>query len=388
MKKYIRLSCTVCRRTTDRLVDNARAVPDKCNITLACQGRLNPVEYRSDAQITPTPAAGVTDWLPRGTVTSGGTAPQEVELVDTSTGQLQQLVIAIPMSVAPSDLATATVVFEEKPQVPVDFRSFTYLRDELFDTLSGPEDGLARKVLRFRAWGPDPDVVSVFINGVQITQGPGPNNFQVDDGSPTPPAPPDTVKFNTPILPTGTDQIEIVVSRAAVSTQEAVVFKRNVDNDARLDLGAWENVSHIDRFDYVSGLTRFFLFTFDVKGNASLTRDSIIFPIGDITVADGGITSFQRNHCFFALARSPFSSVDRYPDAHIFLDTIDGQDGFLKYSTVNGALTLQATASSISSYFPPSIVGRFNPEETIKTSIDGSDDTLVVDGGIVVGPDT
>lgn len=388
MKKYVRLSCTVCRRTADRLVDNARAVPDRCNITLGCQGRLNPVEYRSDAQITPTPASGVTDWLPRGTVINPGTAPQQVELVDTATGELQQLVLAVPLASAPSDLATATITVEEKPQTPVDFRSFTYLRDELYGTLSGPEDGAARKVLRFRAWGPDPDTVSVFINGVRIAQGPGPGNFQVDDGTPTPPAPPDTVSFNTPILPAGTDQIEVVVSKAPVSTQETLTFFRNIDNDARLNLGAWENVSHLERFDSTAGATSFFLFTFDVKGNATLTRDTVIFPTGDVVVTDGGVTPFPRSRCFFAIARKPFSKVDRYPDAHIFLDTLDGVEGFMKYRVVNDVLTLEVTAASIGTHFPPTAVRRFNPEGTIRTAVDGTDGASAVDGDIVVGPDT
>lgn len=389
MKKYLRLACTTCKRTIDRLVDNTRFVPDRCTITLGCQGRLLPTEYRSDGQITSAPEIGITDWYPRGSTTATFQEAAEPALLDTSTGSFQQLVIGIKLPADPPPGSTAELTLQTRAEAPKAFRSYVFRRDVEFSTVSGVEDGISGKTLRFRAWGPDPDLVEVYLNGVKLQQGLGPADYQVDDGSPTPPAPSNTIKFNTPILPSGTYQVEVIVSKAQPITLQTLLFTRNSDNDARLNTGAWENVSHVERFDSVEGVQRFYLFTFDVAGNSVFTRDTIVFPVGNVVVDTGMDTiPVLLSDCIFMLSRKPHTKIDRYPDISIRLQDLDASRDYLKYIVVDGVPTLMVTETSLSTHFPPSIVHRFNPEPTLKVAVEGEEEQLVVDGRLIVGPDT
>lgn len=387
MKKYLRLTCNVCKRTTDKLVDNTRFAPDRCTITLRCQGRLFPVEYRSDAQITSAPQIGVTDWYPRGSVPTSSTGPAQQLFVDTSTGQFQQLVMGIALPFDPPPGSTATLTLQTRSETPRDFKSFVFRRDTEFSTLSGVEDGLSQKTLKFRVWGTEPDEVQVYLNGVLLQQGTGPGDYQLDDGTPTPPAPSNTIKFNTPILPVGTYQVEVIVAKAQPVTTRDLVFFRNQDDDARAGTGAWENVSHISRFE---GSNRsYYLFTFDIKNNSTLTRNTVLFPVGTVFVDTGVVSQpVSTSDCFFAMSRKPHTKVDRYPDISVFLSDLDSTRDYLKYHEVNGVLSLEVTETALRQHFPPSTVVKFNPEATIKVQVAGEDEQLVVDGKLIVGPDT
>lgn len=388
MKKYIRLACSVCKRTVDQLVDNTRFAPDKCTITLKCQGRLSPVEYRSDGQITTAPAIGVTDWAPRGAPSTGAAAILPTRFIDTSTGVLQQAVLAVRLNTEPAPGSTASLTLQTKTEAPKAFRSFVFQRDTEFSTISGVESGVSQKTLRFKTWGPDPDEVEVYLNGAKLLRGTGPSSYQVDDGSATPPAPSNTIRFNTPVLPVGTFHVEVIVSKAVPEVTSVVTFTRNSDNDSRLDLGAWENVSHIDRFDGTS-LQSFYLFTFDVKDNTTLARDSILFPVGTVLVnTETGSEVVNLTDCFFALSRKPHTKVDRYPDISAYLSDINADRDFLKYVEIGGVLSLGLADTSLTTHFPPSTVRKFNAENTIKVRVAGEEEQLVVDGKVIVGPDT
>lgn len=389
MKKYLRLSCTVCKRTTDKLVDNTRVTPDRCTITLNCQGRLIPVEYRTDAQIATAPAIGVTDWSPRGSTAGTATGPTEPAFIDTSTGELQQLVMGIRLGAEPPPGSTALLTLQVRAEVPKDFKSYVYRRSTEFNTISGVEDGISQKTLKFRAWGPDPDLVEVYLNGAKLQEGTGPADYQLDDGTPTPPAPSNTIKFNSPILPDTTFQVEVIVSKAPAVTTRDLTFNRNSDNDARLSLGAWENVSRIERFTEALGPHSFYLFTFDIKNNSVLTKNTVMYPVGSVFVNTGGsVVVAPISDCIFLLSRAPHTKVDRYPDISVNLGSLDASRDYLKYAPINDVLSLSVAETSLSTHFPPSVVHRFNPEGIIKTPVAGEEEQLVVDGGLIIGPDT
>lgn len=388
MKKYLRLACSVCKRTVDRQVDNTRFAPDKCNITLKCQGRLLPVEYRSDGQIATSPEIGITDWYPRGTQATATTDAVPASFIDTSTGELQQLVLAVRLDAEPATGSTVAVTMETLAETPKAYKSFVFQRSSEFSTISGVESGVSQKTLKFKTWGSEPDQVSVLLNGVKLQEGTGPQDYQVDDGSPNPPAPSNTIKFNSAVLPVGTFQVEVIVSKAVAAITQTVIFNRNADNESRLSLGAWENVSHIERFSDVAGLQRFYLFTFDVKSNAVLSRDTILFPTGNVFLSSGATSQIvSLSNCFFAMSRKPHLKVDRYPDISVYLSDLDPQRDYLKYAAVDGQLALSVTSTSLTTNFPPSSVVRFNPEGTIKVQVAGETEQIVVDGSVVVGPD-
>jgi len=384
MKKYLRLACSVCKRTVDKLVDNIRYSPDKCTITLRCEGRLFPLEYRSDASITPAPEIGIVDWYQRGTSPSSISQKGETRFIDTSTGEKQQLVLAVHLNEAPADTSSAVLKLIAKDAIPKEFKSYVFRRSSQFTSISGVEDGLSAKTLRFKAWGPTPDDVKVYLNGVLLSRGTGVNDYQLDDGTVAPPAPSNTVKFNSPILPDGIFQVEIVVSKFTEAEPFIVTFSRNRDDETRLYSGAWENVSHITRFNGVSS-QNFYLFTFDVFQNTILPVDSVLFPYSDATVTGFGDVPLES--CFFVFARKPYSHVDRYNDVGATLSSLNSTSEYLKYHNKGDSLVLEISESSLSTHFPSSTVHRFNPELTIKTEILGDSEQLVVDGKVIVGPD-
>lgn len=382
MKKYLRLVCNVCDRQVDKLVDNTRVTPDRCTITLNCLGRLYPVEYRSDGQITASPEVGIVDWYPRGSSITSTAGIDPVELIDTSTGSLQQLVLALKLPSDPGPSSTAELTLEARSEVPKEFKQYTFRRDTTFSALSGVEDGAARKVLKFTAWGSNPDLVEVYLNGQKLEQGTGPDDFQVDDGTPSTPAPSNTIVFNTAISPDGTDQVDVIVSKLVPSPQTVLTFHRNQDDPNRLGLGAWENVSHLEVFD--GTWQTHYLFTCDIASVSDLKKDSILYPVGTVNVDSAPV---GLDAASFMLARRPYSKLDRYTDISVPLDTMGADRDYLKYSEVAGVLTLEVTKTSLQTYFPVAKVVKYNPENTLKTVSTGDAEQLTVDGKTVVGPD-
>lgn len=384
MKKYVRLYCNTCQRTTDKLVDNTRAVPDRCTITLNCQGRLFPAEYRSNGEITAAPEVGITDWYPRGSIVSTGSTIEAVEFIDTATGDLKQVVLGIKLAAAPAGNATATLNLAARSDTPKEYKQYIYRRETEFSTISGVEDGIAQKTLRFKTWDPmDPDIVEVYLNGAKIEEGTDPDQFQVDDGSANPPAPSNTIKFNTPVLPIGTYQVDVIVSKAQIADVYTLDFVRNQEDPNRT--GAWDNVSYVERFNGTAW-DKFYLFTLDLAEDTSLLKkDTILYPEGGVFVS--GVATIPLENIVFFLARKPFTKVDRYPDISVPLDTLGPDRDYLKYHLVDGALALQVTDTSLTTFFPPSRLTKFDTEGTLKTAVAGEDEQLVVDGSVIVGPD-
>lgn len=389
MKKYIRLECDTCKRTIDKLVDNSRFSPDRCVITLNCRGKLQPVEYRSNREITSTPEVGVVDWYPRGKTQEAAYALEEEVLVNTSTGTKQQLVLAVKLATAPLTTDTALLVLEAKNDTPKEYKQFIFRRASEFSTLAGVEDAVTQKTLKFTAWGPDPDVVEVYLNGVKLEQGPGPQEYQLDDGTPSSSVPSNTVKFNTPVLPVGTYQVDVIVSKMQPAILESLIFNRNKDDPNRINTGAWENVSHIQKFSSTSSSwENYYLFTFDVENNVQLNKDTILFPAASIpvvTIGSGGTALYA--DAAFLLARSPYTKLDRYSNIFVPLSELDSNKDYLKYHSVEEQLRLEVTQTSLQTFFPAARVVKFNLEPTIKTRIAGIDEQVLAEGKIVVGPD-
>lgn len=388
MKRYLRLGCTVCKRTIDKLVDNVRVVPDRCTITLNCQGRLLPLEYRSNGEIAVAPNAGTVDWYPRGQTPTSSIATTEPSFINTATGTTQQLVLAVQLPFVPGPSSTAAMTLNVRAETAQDFRQYTYRFETGFSTVSGVETAVERKTLRFTAYGANPDIVEVYLNGVKQERGTNPDQFQIYDGTITSTVPPNMISFNTPVVVTSTTQVDVIVSKAVVLTQNFLSFFKNVDNPARTNTGAWENVDSYSRF--TGGAWReFYVFTYDVLNTSDIALNTIVVPTGDVLVVDG-MTSLAvpLTQCHFMLARQPYSTLDRYTDTTVPLSGLSMDRDYLKYHAVGGVPTLEITETSLVTFFPPARLTRFDPELTIKTPIAGVDEQLVIDGQVIVGPDT
>jgi hypothetical protein len=388
MKKYTRLSCTICQRITDRLVDNSRVVPDKCTITLNCRGRLLPLEYRSNADIASTPAVGLTDWYPRGETTSTIYSDAAPALVDTATGSLRQLVLAVQLQVPPSAAATAALTLVSRADTPNSFKQFTFRYTTTFSTVFGVETASEKKTLSYTAYGANPDIVQVYVNGVPAQQGTGPTNYQIYDGTSTSVLP-NTIQFNSAVTLAGTTQVDVVVSKTQVLPTQVLTFTKNSASTAllRAGKGAWENVDSFSRL--VAGSWQsFYIFTYDILGSTDLTLNSVLSPTSEVLVVDGSASSVPLAQCFLMFAREPYTFLDRYPDVSARLDLLNADTAYLKFSAVNGVSSLQLVETALTAYYPPARLSKFETEPTIKTAVAGVADQLVVDGSVIVGPDT
>lgn len=372
MKKYLRLICTVCKRSVDKLVDLTHYAPDQCIITLGCEGRLQPVEYISSGGIAVTPEVGVTDWRPRGSSSIEGSAPTEPVFIDLVTGSLKQLVLAIPGTVEPASNATTTLTLIVKADTPKAYRQYVFRREGSFSSISGTEAGLEKKALRFTTYGTSPDVVEVYVNGVKRERGTDLEDYQVYDGTNSSAAPPNTILFNTNIDQTGVVQVDVIVSKEQVSSTVDLTFKRNKSDESRLSLGTFENISYVDYF-LNDTWRRYYLYTLDL--------DDAVLPLNSILVSQGD------SEAMFLLARKPYTQLDRYVNVVAPLVDMSAERDYIKYYAVDSVTTARITDTALKTIFPPLRLGKFNIEKTIKTSIAGVEEQLVIDGKVIVGPD-
>jgi hypothetical protein len=373
MKKYLRLTCTTCKRSIDKLVDLTHYTPDQCTITLGCEGRLQPIAYISSAGIAVAPEIGITDWRPRGSSITDNIASTDPILIDLGTGSLKQLVIAVPSFTEPVDDATVDLTFSLKADAPKAYRQYVFRKEGSFTTISGIESGLEKKALRFSAYGVDPDVVEVFVNGVKREPGTDPADYQLYDGTSTSVSPPNTILFNTAIDQTGIAQVDVIVSKEQSASTRTLTFKRNKSDESRLALGAWENVSYIEWL-WETTWRKFYLYTLDLSTVTSIPLNSILVP--EVS-----------SEAVLLLARKPYTQLDRYTNVLIPLSDMSAERDYIKYYAVDSITTARVTDTSIIPIFPPLRVGKFNIEKTIKTPTVGIEEQLIFEGRVIIGPD-
>jgi hypothetical protein len=292
-------------------------------------------------------------------------------------------VLAVELPSAPAPSATAQLTLNVRADTPKNYRQFTYRYDTAFSTVSGVETAVEKKTLRFTAYGANPDLVEVYVNGVKQEQGLGATQYQIYNGSNS--IVPNSIMFNSPVTVSGTTQVDVIVSKVQALAQNFLSFFKNVDNPARTTTGSWENVDSFTRLVGGSWKT-FYIFTYDVKNTADIALNTILVPTGDVTVT--GFVSVPLTGCYFMLAREPYSTLDRYPDISIRLDGLTTDRDYLKYHLVEKVATLQATQTAIEAFYPPARLTKFDPELTIKTALAGESEQLVIDGKVIVGPDT
>ena len=370
MKKYLRLQCTSCHRDIDKLVDTTHYSPDLCTITQGCEGRLQPIEYRSSAGIAVLPEVGVKDWQPRGTPTNKNVRlPEGEELIGLETGKTKQLVIGSLLN-----QPTITIPFKGKVDSPKTYRSYIFRREEPFTTISGVESGLEKKVLRFNATGPSPDLVEVYVNGIQRELGTGPDDYQIADGTTS--QPPNTIVFNSVIDQSGMTQVDVIVSKVQAQVLYELTFTRNKHDESRVGTGAYENVDYVDGMVTADQWQRFYLYTLDLdSASDTMPLNSILVPAQD-------------SDTFFLLARRPYSQLDRYSTMVILMKGLSDERDYLKYYSQYSVTTARATITSVLSIFPPLRFGKFVVEKPLTAATAGIQEQLVIDGKVITGPDS
>ena len=389
MKRYLRYSCSICNRFADRLVDNVRAMPDKCTITFKCEGRLFPIQYRSDGGITSAPEVGIVDWRVRATlnevennVLNGVFVKEQAQtFLDTSAGITQQIVLAVRLdSIVGAEVnSILKLKLNRRSDTPKNYKAYVYRMDTTFSTASGVEAGLEKKTLRYEVT----DTVEVFVNGVKQELGAaGIGTYQIYDG--IAPVPPNTIVFDPAISLPGMTQVDVVIAAATTTSQSELIFHRNIDDESRLTTGSWENVDYVERFDGFSW-RKWYLFILDLSEATGLVLNTIMTSTASATINE--IVNVPASNMMLLLARKPYSILDRYTNLVIPLTTLTFERDFLKYFAVNGKSVLYVTETAKETVYPPLRVIKFNIEKTIQTALVGVTDQIVVDGSVIVGPD-
>lgn len=395
MKKFVRLACSICGRSADRLVDLQRVVPDRCTITLNCQGRLFPVQYTSEREITSNPVVGLVDWYPRGSVlqsSDAATSTAPALLVDTSCGSFKQMVLAVQLDTPPADGSTISLQLAARSASLKDYLLYTYRETINFNSISGVEDGSGLKTLRYDTTSLEPDLVEVFIDGVKLNQGPGIGEYQVYDGTPFSPVPPNTILFNEVVEVNGTAQVDVIVSKFVAAETTGVVFTRYEGDEARISKGSWENISYVDRLVQVgmsSVLKRYYLFAFDVLDNTALDPNTIYYPSGANLTVSWSPTTIPLDRVFLVFSREPHTQIDRQLSVVCDLINLDPTRDYLKYEVLSGVRSMKLTETSLTSIYPPlqiPVASRWVPE-TLLTASTKSETANLIDNEIVVGPD-
>lgn len=364
MKKYLRLTCSLCRRDIDKLVDITHYTPDRCTITQGCEGRLQPLEYRSSAGIAVSPEVGVKDWQPRGTSTIPGTKIiLPPALLNLQTGSKKQIVIG-----SQEDNPNGIVVrLNGKADAPKAYRSYVFRREDAFQNISGVESGLEKKALRFTTSGENPDMVEVYVNGVKREMGTGPNDYQI--------AASNTITFNTTIDEPSITQVDVIVSKDVPTATYALTFKRNKKDESRTGTGAYENVDYVEGMINGDQWVRYYLYTLDLDTiSGTIPLNSILVPA-------------QPSDIIFMLARRPYTQLDRYSTAIVRMNGMSVERDFIKYYAQDDETTARVTVAALDNTFPPLRFTKFTVEKPIASAIPGVAEQLVVDGKVITGPD-
>lgn len=385
MKKILKLQCDTCDRKIDKIVDLKRYDTDKCTITLGCVGRLSPVEYKSTANITVATKAGVSDWIPRNSQVSEYHELKSETFINLASGVNNHLTLAIKSEdFGPGSFIRVPINL--KGDVPKPFRQYSFMMDKPFTSISGVESGQEKKTLRFNKPDESFDIVEVYVNGVKWEYGEKLNQFKFYSGNNESRIPPNTIVFNSRIVPNGRAQVDVIVSKYVQTIVKKLTFTRN--SSAQNLFGAWSDILFVDKFKHGPNVwERLLLFTCDLS-TLDIPLNSI-FTIGHVIEIPSINSVAAISDAFMLLSNPPYSQVDRKHNVVVPLSTISDRD-YLKYTSENDKRNIKVISSAEEEIFP---LLKTPPESKIsginliKTAIKGSQDATRFDSTTIVGPD-
>ena len=390
MKKYARLTCSECKRTLDQLVNMSHYVPNRCNITLGCEGSLKIEGYTNNGDtIRNTPDIGVSNWLPRGySFTNNASSLKDDVLVNLSTGSYQQVILAIKdPGISIDSQSTVILQFTVENSSPKDFRKYTFRKNVAIKILNGIEDSPEKKALRYNITGENPDIVEVYVNGIKKNLGTGSGEFQLYDESITSAVPPNSIVFNENI--TGGSQIDVVVSKSQPTSNINLTFRRMVYDNSRVSSGTWEGVDYVTKIDSVT--SKWFLFYCDISEQEILPLNSKLrITDTQLPVFTDGITKLlQLKDCAFLLSNDGlYTYLDQIKSKYIPLSGLNDVTKYLTIKLDDNIKNVYCTEDSVEDVFPLLIVKNYFAKKPISTNmLFGNSESTKVDSQIILGPD-
>jgi len=381
-KKIVTYKCTTCNRTKDYEASKLHSFIDLCSITLNCSGKLLPIATKSLRNVLASaPVDGVPDWISRfentnaNQITSINSSEQNLYVTLASSSSLAlSLAVKRQNPSINNNPSSFTVSFATQQFEVSTFDEFTYFITSTFNSVSGPDTTSSKKVLRFTS----SDIVKVFLNGVELTEGTLINEYRLtyngQNGY--------KVVFNTSYSVSSTVKV-IVYQNQNIVLSNPITFTRNTLLVSSLDnQTSWSNVSTIeyqnDIFDVYTCLD-----TLSLPANQILN----VYPNGNhfsSNIVSPELSSFR-----FLLSYPPFSVIDRIYSAFISFDNLSDVDNHIRLYSNKGSITLEVSKSSVSyvSFAPLLHVADDNLEWLSSATISITDDTSIIPNNpYIIGP--
>lgn len=371
MRTYLKLKCPVCKRTKDELVNTTHFSIPKCTITLGCTGIMQPMQYSDYGDTTiGTPPVGAQNWYSRFQQVTRFTS-KEVNYIPLSIGKDSVLMMAVADSAIDFSTDTITVNCLIEQSTPRDFLEYTFNFTTTFDKVMGAENGnLAKKVLRFSS----SNVVKVFLDGEEFTEGTGDTNFQIARTGNTLTA--NTIFFNKTF--SGDHQVKVVITKPVQQTNTPIEFHRN--HNAVTLATAWNDVETV----VIDG-QRYSLFY-------SIFHQSVIpagkqMQVNTVLASVSGTldnAAINLQNCVFLLSSGP-TKLDRGLTSSVPLAKLESNELKLLVVEMENVKALTIPEEAVSSVFPYMTAITFGAEPILKASTASGVD-FVIDNSYILGP--
>lgn len=391
MKKYAKLKCSECARTIDQIVNLSHFVPNRCNITLGCEGLLSIEGYTNNGNtIRGTPSDNdVSNWAPRGSRIISAIESTESPLINLSTGTLQQIILAVKnQDTIIDDISSVNLTFVVEDDTPKDYRKYTFRKSVPTKIINGVEDGVEKKTLRYSLVGSDPDVISVFVNGIQVDEGTGAGQYQLYSGDSSSQVPPNAILFNNTIAGTSI-QVDVVISKSRPTSTLQLPFSRMISDNSRVGTGSWEGVNYVTIID--SSAQKWYLFYCDLSEQALLPLNSKLRISTDFPpmLSDGSSKDLNLEECAFLLSvDGVFTYLDQIKSKYIPLSGLNSDTKYLTIKLVDGVKHLYATEISVKDIFPVMVTTNYYARTALMSNLTGNSEAVKLDNQIILGPDS
>ena len=375
MRKYLKYKCPICKREKDELVDTKRVKVLKCAITLGCVGRLFPIKYSETADLIPNaPPAGVENWYSR--LQDKPTWYNEISdnLIVLSNGAESSLFVMVSHDLADFSTDVVKLTFSMEQASNNDFREYVFNTTLSTEVVSGIEDGISKKVLRYNTSAINPDVLIVYVNGVKFTEGIDVNQYQINRVSNNIIA--NTIKFNTPLL--GKNKVTIIVTKASTNKQEIVNFTRLTPNDI---LGAWDNTNYV-----IHNSKKYYIYYHNFK-NSTLDRNRKMFVSKVVVNQNGGDNTVPIASCKILLTNGELiTRIDRVLTNYVGCDKISNTECSVFLMDEKNTSKLVTSELLVDSIFPAFTVTEYSVKKLTLTTNVRDSEALSISNKFIRGP--
>ena len=377
MKKYVLLRCDTCAREKTEALDLTHVKPDKCTITLACLGRLYPVQnVSSNTKKTSQTVQGLSNWQSRFNVQHNAVQLEQDSFYITNNGESNYLILAVPeqFSFPIADTATVKMVLSGAKEQR-EFNQYTYTKDTVFSIINGVESGVAKKVLKYSA----ANEVQVYLNGVK--QIPGVNYLLYNSSSTD--VPPNSVKFISE-LSSNINEIVIVVSSGAVLNDVEIVFNRTINDESILN-NPWNNVRSIESPSIQTN--SIFYCDFNAVSASLKANTKFLFKSMSLTNSASSVSTPFTTASFLFSSNDNFLWTDRKLSVHVPVQNCTDSLNYLYVQSINSIKKMTVTKNSIKNLFPIPKIKTFTVENRVISNLQTNKDSGTVQNNDIIGPD-